>query len=110
MSTTFAIYDENSNVLRLRKLTNRKTKALVTAAVTVTADIVPNGGGAAVAGSEIALAYDGADGDWSGVYPSGLGLTLNGTYEARVTIDGGSATARGKLYVKLKVVRREERP
>lgn len=105
-----AFYEENSNLLRLRKLTNRKTKALVTAGPTITADLVPVGSSTQVPGSGIVLSYDGADGDWSGVYPSGLTLTVNQQYQARVTIDGGSPTASGKLYLQLVIRRREVVP
>lgn len=110
MSDTFAMYDENSHVLRLWRLTNKRTQALVIAGVTVTADIIPDGGGTAIVGSGITLTYDGSEGNWSGVYPSGLALTIGTNYEARVTIDGGSAESRGKLYLKLLVQRREVRP
>lgn len=101
--TTLVLYDQNSNLLRIRNLKNEKTGSYIAAGVTVTADIVPAGTATPVADSAITLTYDGPNGIWSGVFPDDLVLSTTAVYECRLTIDGGSETSRGRITAPLKV-------
>ncbi len=97
----------NTMLLRLVKLTNERTKAIVTTG-TVAASLVDRATSATISGSAIALSYDGAGGDWSGVFPSDVGVAVDQAIDVIATIDGGSALARGRIRIRCKVQERDE--
>ncbi len=101
-----AYFFRNSMLLRLRKLTNEKSGALVTVGVTVTAVLVERNAESPIGGTSITLTHDG-NGTWSGVYPSDVAVTPGQAIDALVTIDGGSVTTRGRIRVHCQVRERE---
>lgn len=105
MSATKAYLYLNTMLLQLRGLTDDRTGTLVTTGA-VTADLALTGGSSPIGGSAITLTYDGSDGNWSGLYPSDVPVSVGQLIDARVTIDGGSALARGFLLVSCKVQNR----
>jgi hypothetical protein len=90
MSTTKA-YLDNSNLVRITGLANDATGAYINGGVTVTADIVPQGGTTVVTdGGPISLSYVAAsDGIWQGVFSDNLVIVDGERYTCRVTADGG---------------------
>lgn len=103
---TLAWQPGNSHLVRLRALRDVRTDTYITGGATVTAEIWPRGGTAPLTGGDLTLTYDGVPGSWSGVYPHTVPLVDGRLYELRITVDGGSPTARGHWRADLAVAAR----
>lgn len=104
----FAYYDKNSNVLAIEGLKDSVSGDDITdlTGVTVTAQVYALDG-TPIAGGPLSLAYlpdpetPGAF-IWAGVLPSTFAVTLDNTYEAELTADGG-VFLRGVWRLRFKV-------
>jgi len=96
----------NTMLLKVTKLKNENAGAFVTSG-TVTAALKDRATGAAISGGGISLAYQGANGNWNGLFPSDVVVTVGQVLNCILTIDGGSALSRGLITVPCTVEERE---